>query len=283
MDIRRPAVAGAFYPESPEVVRQEIETCFRHRLGPGAVPKVEASGPRQVLGSVSPHAGYAFSGPAASHGFSALAGDGCPDLFVIVGPNHRGLGAHVAVGARGYWETPLGRSQVDEVVAQEIIANSGLAEQDEWSHLLEHSVEVQLPFLQYLYGERFRFVPIILADQDLETARDLGRSLAVALQGKNAVIIASTDFTHYEQQRTAEQNDALAMAAIVHLDEALLAKVVRQRAISMCGVGPVMAMLVAAKLLGASRAEILKYVTSGDLTGDKRSVVGYASLSVTKQ
>ncbi|MDO8670069.1 MAG: AmmeMemoRadiSam system protein B [Dehalococcoidia bacterium] len=282
MNTRKAAVAGTFYPESSEGLRQEIEECFRHQFGPGAVPSVSAEGPRRIVGLVSPHAGYVYSGPAAGHGFSALAQDGAPDLFIIIGPNHRGSGAQMAVGASGCWETPLGRARIDEMVAQSIIAKTPLANQDEQAHLAEHSIEVQLPFLQYLYGENFRFVPIAMVDQDLAAARQIGRSVAASIVGRNAVVIASTDFSHYVPQTRAERQDALALDAIGHLDEVLLQSVVSQHGVSMCGPGPVTAMLVAAKLLGATGSRLLQYMTSGDITGDKRSVVGYGSLVVTK-
>lgn len=281
MNVRKPAVAGAFYPETPEVVKREVEGCFRSEFGPGALPGRAENGPRKVIALVSPHAGYAFSGPVAAYGFSELARDGVPDLFIILGPNHRGLGAHIAVGATGYWETPIGRNDVAEDIARDIIAGSKLAEQDEWAHLLEHAVEVQLPFLNFLFGEGLRFVPIIMADHDLDAAVDLGGAMAEAIKGKNAVIIASTDFTHYQPHTVAEQNDALAMDAICHLDEIALRNVVRQRGISMCGVGPVMATIVAAKQLGATQGRLVRYITSGDITGNRDAVVGYGSLVIT--
>ncbi|MHA1595484.1 MAG: AmmeMemoRadiSam system protein B [Candidatus Baldrarchaeia archaeon] len=279
--VRRPYVAGMFYAGDPENLKKQIEGCFLHRLGPQTLPRVNVAGERRILGLVSPHAGYMYSGPVAAHGFLDLATDGRPDLFIIIGPNHSGVGSSISVMSTGEWETPLGRVRIDEDIAKEIIKNSEYASEDDLGHTYEHSVEVQIPFLQYIYGS-FEFVPITMLLQTLSAARDLGKAISSAVKGLNCVIIASTDFTHYEPHNVAMDKDAQAISAILALDERELFSKVDKFRISMCGYGPVAAMLVAVKNMGAKGAKLLKYATSGDITGDLGRVVGYASIKIFK-
>ncbi|MCX8204111.1 MAG: AmmeMemoRadiSam system protein B [Candidatus Nezhaarchaeota archaeon] len=278
--IRRPAVAGYFYESDPSSLRARIEQCFLSKLGPGRLPKVAVDGPRRIKGLVVPHAGYMYSGPVAAHAYLALAEDGVPDTVVIIGPNHTGWGAGVSMMAEGSWRTPLGDVEIDAELAKSIQKASELISIDEEAHLNEHSIEVQLPFLAYLYGSRFKFVPICMMLQSYEPCVDVGRAVASASQGRNVVIIASSDFTHYESQASAGAKDRLAIGFIERLDPAGLLEVVESRGISMCGPGPVAAMLVASTLLGASSAKLLKYATSGDVTHDYSSVVGYSSMLI---
>jgi AmmeMemoRadiSam system protein B len=220
-----------------------------------------------------------YSGPVAAHGYNRLAQDGKPDIVVILGPNHTGNGSALAVMREGVWRTPLGDVEIDTATADLITHASSIIDVDDSAHAFEHSVEVQLPFLQYLYGSSFKFVPICFLMQDLESSREVGSALAKALQGMNAVIIASTDMTHYEPQKSAEKKDKAAIDAVLKLDEAQLYSTVEGFGISMCGPGPTMALVVAAKALGAKKAELLCYKTSGDITGDYSAVVGYASIA----
>jgi len=225
---------------------------------------------------VCPHAGYMYSGPVAAHAYARLATDGKPDHIVILGPNHTGYGSGLSMMTEGVWDMPMGGVQVDSELAQRIARFAKLIDVDESAHKYEHSIEVQLPFLQYLYGSEFKFVPICMMMQDLETSREVGDAVAMALEGRG-LIIASTDLTHYEPQGSAEKKDRMVIDAITRLDEAGLASVIDAQSVSMCGYGPVMAAIVAAKRLDAARAELLKYATSGDVTGDASQVVGYAS------
>ena len=181
----------------------------------------------------------------------------------------------------GVWETPLGGVEIDSDLAGRIVRSSKIIDVSELAHRYEHSIEVQLPFLQYLYGSEFRFVPLCMMMQDLETSREVGEALASAL-GSRGLIIASTDLTHYEPQRSAERKDRMVVESVTRLDEAGLWTVVEGEGVSMCGYGPVIAAMVSAKKLGASRAELLKYSTSGDVSGDTREVVGYASMVLVK-
>jgi len=221
-----------------------------------------------------------FSGPPAAHGFSRLAQDGVPEVAVILGPNHRFAGHHAAIMSEGWWRTPLGDMAIDAETAQAIREKSPLIVEDPGKHGPEHSLEVQLPFLQYLYGDRVRLVPISLLRQDHELSQAVGAALAAALAGKNAVIIASTDLSHQEPLAVAERMDRTVIDRIAAMDAGGLIDVVRAQRISMCGYGPVAALLIAAQQLGANRCDILKYSTSGDILRDGRPGVGYVSAQV---
>ena len=282
MKVRYPAVAGSWYPDTSRGLREQVEWCFTHKFGPGKLPKVAKKGPRKIVGLISPHAGYVYSGPVAAHGFFALAADGKPDVVVLLGPNHTGLGSGVAIVAEGVWRTPLGDVSIDVEAANRIVGKSSIVDVDDRAHAQEHSIELQLPFLQYLYGAAFKMVPIAFLMQDLETGREVGRAVASALAGKNAVVVATTDLTHYEPQKSAERKDKLVIDAVLKLDEARLYSTVESLRVSMCGYGPVVAVITAAKLLGAEKAEVLCYKTSGDITGDYSAVVGYTTTKLTK-
>lgn len=279
--MRRPWVAGSFYPGDPDRLRRTIEECFRHRLGPGVLPQLRGE-ERRIVALVSPHAGYMYSGPVAAHGYYHLALDGAPSTFIILGPNHTGLGSPVAMMGEGGWRTPLGVVEIDVEAADAIFKASDIIDLDEVAHLREHSIEVQLPFLQFLYGSDFRFVPISMGLQDLETSRAVGRAIAETAEERDLVVIASTDLTHYEPQSTAERKDRRVIDAVLSLDEEGVQRAVRRHGISMCGYGPVSAAIAAARGVGASSAELLAYHTSGHITGDYSAVVGYASIKLTR-
>ncbi len=280
--IRYAKYAGSFYAGSKSSLKKQIEECFKHRFGPGSFPKVSREGPRKIIGLICPHAGYMYSGPVAANAYYQLASDGQTDTFVILGPNHQGIGSGVALMNQGVWRTPLGDVEIDSELAKEILRFSDIIDVDDSAHAYEHSIEVQLPFLQYIFGSSFKFVPICFLMQDLETSREVGQALAEAIKDRNAVIIASTDMTHYEPHDRACEKDKEAINAILQLDEALFYSTLESRNITACGYGPVTALITAAKRLGARRAELLSYKTSGDITGDKSAVVGYAAISITK-
>ncbi|MDQ1281391.1 MAG: hypothetical protein QG670_2656 [Thermoproteota archaeon] len=280
--VRLPYQAGAFYASSSASLKAQIEGCFLHNLGPHNLPKVEEKGSRNIIALVNPHAGYMYSGPVAAHSFYALSQDGKPDLIVVLGPNHTGLGSGVSIMTGGVWRMPLGDVAVDSEFAECIQKASKFADVDDVAHKFEHSVEVQLPFLQYLYGNSFKFVPICMLMQDLDVSRDVGKAIVEAASGRNVLIIASTDMTHYEPQNRAESKDKQAIEAILKLDEAQLQSVVESQNITMCGYGPTSVAIIASKSLGATKAQLLCYKTSGDLTNDRSQVVGYASLKIIK-
>jgi len=282
LKVRHPFVAGSWYAGAPGALRKQIEECFTHELGPGETPKVAEKGPRNVVGLVCPHAGYMYSGPVAAHSYYKLAADGRPDVVVIFSPNHTGFGSALAIINEGVWRTPLGDVEIDTVVANQILDVSRIIDVDDKAHAHEHSIELQLPFLQYLYGAAFKFVPICFLMQDLESSREVGLAVSKALSGKNALVIASTDMTHYESQGSAEKKDKMAIDAATRLDEARYYSLVESHNISTCGYGPTVAAITAAKKLGAKEGKLLCYRTSGDVTGDFSAVVGYASIAFTK-
>jgi hypothetical protein len=280
--IRRPCQAGAFYAGTAESLKKQIENCFLHKLGPRKLPEVVKPGSRRIIGLVCPHAGYMFSGPVAAHAYYKLASDGKPDVVVLFGPNHTGYGGALAVMNEGVWRTPLGDVEVDGEVANRIVRESRIVDVDDSAHRFEHSIEVQLPFLQYLYGSEFKIVPICFLMQDLSSAREVGQAVAKVLAEKNAVIIASSDMTHYEPQERATKKDKLALEAVEAMDEAKFYSIVEAHRVSICGYGPIAALITAAKILGAKGAKLLCHKTSGDVIGDYSSVVGYAAVCFTK-
>lgn len=281
VDVRPPAVAGSFYAGSESALRKQIEECYTHEHGPGEVPEAK-SGPRNILGLVSPHAGYPYSGPVAAHGFARLAEDGKPETFVILGPNHQGIGSGVSIMTSGKWSTPLGEIEIDNPLAEDIKNAGEIIDEDPIAHSREHSMEVQLPFLQHLFGSEFEIVPICMMMQDEETSEEVGHAIAESASERDVTIIASTDFTHYEPQEAAVSKDGKAIDEILKLDWEGLIRTISDENISMCGYGPVSAMLYATKKLGAQKANLLKYATSGDTSGPMPQVVGYGSIEVTR-
>ena len=280
--VRRPTQAGAFYEGDAESLKTQIKNCFLHEFGPRKIPKVVKNGPRAVVGLVCPHAGYMFSGPVAAHAYYRLASDGKPDVVVVFGPNHTGYGSALAVMNEGFWRTPLGDVEVDAETANQIVREARIVDVDESAHRFEHSIEVQLPFLQYLYGAEFKFVPICFLMQDLSSAREVGQAVAKVVADKNAVIIASSDMTHYEPQTNASKKDKLALEAVEAMDEKRFFSTIEAHNISACGYGPIAGLITAAKGLGGKEAKLLCYKTSGDIIGDYSSVVGYGAVCFTK-
>ena len=277
--IRRPTQAGSFYEGDAEALKAQIENCFLQELGPKKRPHVNKSGLRKIVGLICPHAGYMFSGAVAANAYYELASDGRPDTVVIMGPNHTGYGSALAVVSEGFWRTPLGDVEVDGEIANRIVQETNILDIDELAHRFEHSIEVQLPFLQYLYGSEFKFVPICFQMQDLASAMEVGSALAEVLANKNAVVIASSDMTHYEPQGNASGKDLAALKAVEAMDEKRFHSTIEKQNITACGYGPITALITAAKGLGVTEAKLLCYKTSGDTTGDYSSVVGYAAVS----
>ncbi|NPV61144.1 MAG: MEMO1 family protein [Methanotrichaceae archaeon] len=264
--MRNPAVAGQFYPRSPEELSRQLEEMFR-----------EADGEElPILGAVVPHAGYVYSGRVAAEVYSRLPER---DTVVILGPNHHGLGAPVAL-SRDSWRTPLGTVEVDQELADALAGT--IIDYDETAHRMEHSIEVQIPFLQSRL-ESFKILPIAMGLQDEETAEEVGRELgrAISTLHRNAIVIASSDFTHYEPQDVARRIDAQLIEAILNLDIPKLYSRVYNLNASACGYGPIAATISAAKALGATSGKLLRYATSGDVVGDYSQVVGYGAMVFT--
>ena len=253
-------------------MRREVEACFNSPIGPGHLPRLE-SGPRSIVGAVVPHAGLVYSGPVASHVYAALAKDGFPDTFVILGPNHNGIGAGVAITEEDF-ETPFGVVSIDREITSKL---KGTVDNDPVSHRFEHSIEVQLPFLQYIKRD-IKIVPISMGFQDYETAVDAAKAIRKAVAGRDVCIIASTDFSHYIPPEKARQLDHKVIDRILALDPKGMYGTVTSNDVSMCGYGPVMTMLLSC---GGREARLLKYANSGDVQ-PMDTVVGYAGIVVTK-
>jgi AmmeMemoRadiSam system protein B len=288
MTVRKPAVSGTFYPPGEAQLKEAIQSSYTHRLGPGRLPShagaVVTSG---LKACVCPHAGYAYSGPVAAHSYLDVSGLAKPDLVVIVGPNHYGIGRGVAAFGEGEWETPLGKVRVDDVASKKIVKLTGIVDIDPEAHRREHSIEVQLPFLQHLYGGSFGFLPISLAFQDKATARDLGKGLAELLKDAaegemNAVLIASSDLTHYEPAIQAREKDMMLLKHVQTLDVNAFYTALERRNITACGFGAIASVMETCRLLGFEKGRLNAYATSGDVTGDNDAVVGYPSVTFLK-
>jgi AmmeMemoRadiSam system protein B/AmmeMemoRadiSam system protein A len=265
--IRSPVVSGQFYPASPSQLKAMIE---------GMVDEKAAK--EEVIGLVSPHAGYIYSGRVAGTVISKIK---FKDTFIIMGPNHTGMGKPCSIMTEGVWKTPLGEVEIDSELGKRILASSSYLQEDFAAHQYEHSIEVQIPFLQYFKPD-IRFVPIILAYSSGAIYKEIGREIAKAIKNSNkeVVIIASSDMTHYEPQESAQRKDMHAIEAILDLNEDELLRRIYELDISMCGYAPAVSLISAAKELGATGAELVKYQTSGDTSGDYTSVVGYAGIIV---
>ncbi len=265
--IRQPAVANQFYDGDPARLGYELGKL----IGP-------VKGAQPALAIISPHAGYIYSGRVAGKAYSKVV---VPKTAVVLGPNHTGLGAAAAIMTEGTWAMPLGNVPVNKELAATILNNSRFLMNDVQAHLHEHSLEVQIPFLQYRQPQ-LQIVPICLSHISYEACEDIGVSIANGIQshGEDVLIVASTDMTHYEPQEQAEAKDRLAIERILGLDPKGLYKTVLSYGISMCGIMPTTVALIAALALGATEADLVAYATSGDVTGDYASVVGYASFVI---
>jgi len=285
LNLRKPAVAGTFYPADPGELGEAIRASYLHRLGPGKIPVQGGSGESRGLGAfVCPHAGYAYSGPVAAHSYLVASRLKGPCLVVAIGPNHYGLGSGVAAYGEGEWETPIGRVSIDGEATAKLAKTTGIVDVDPSAHRLEHSVEVQLPFLQAIYGASFTFLPVVLAFQDKDTARALGRGVAELLKDasegrRNAILIASSDLTHYEPASQAREKDGALLKHVEALDVDAFYTTLERRDITACGFGAIAAVMEACRLLGYRRGSLNAYATSGDTTGDNSAVVGYPSVT----
>jgi MEMO1 family protein len=280
--IRCPTVASQFYEGDAEALRAQINSCFLHPIGPQKIPKVNMHmHPRSIVGLICPHAGYLYSGPVATSAYYELAVDGKPDTVVLLGPNHTGFGSGLALMLEGIWQTPLGNIEVDSELADAILHETSIVDVDEVAHRYEHSIEVQLPFLQFLYGDKFKIVPMCFLKQDYDSAVEVGRALTEALGASNTVVIASSDMTHYESAKAAAAKDQAALKKVADMDAKGFFETIETKNITACGFAPITALITYANGVGA-KAKVLSYHNSGDITGDHTSVVGYAAVKFTK-
>jgi MEMO1 family protein len=266
--LRPPAVAGRFYPDDPAELTRQIAT-----YAPASEEPT-----RRAIACVVPHAGYRYCGRVAGAVYARLK---LPQRFLLLGPRHFPRGKPQAILSEGAWETPLGRAEIDSALAAEIKKAYPSLCEDAAAHQTEHSLEVHIPFLQSLAGN-FRFVPIVLGPIDYVQLESLGHAMAEVLrrQSKPALMIASSDMNHYESDEITRRKDGLALERVLDLDARGLFDVVGREKISMCGLGPAVSVLIAARLLGAIRGKLVGYATSGDVNGDRSEVVGYAGVIV---
>lgn len=268
-NIRKPSVAGQFYPSDADGLFEMISSFA-----------VKSGQKQDVIGCVLPHAGYIYSGKVATQTLSEV---NIKDTVILLGPNHSGNGPAFSLMSQGYWQTPLGNVEIDSQLANLFLSSSKYLEADTFAHVDEHALEVELPILQY-FKKDFKIVPITIKTDKVDTFKIVAEELAGVIIKNNllssCMFIASSDMTHYESQKNAEKKDALAIEAITALNEDKLVAEVKRLSISMCGLAPVAILLRVAKLLGAKKGKLIKYQTSGDASGDTSSVVGYAGITI---
>jgi AmmeMemoRadiSam system protein B/AmmeMemoRadiSam system protein A len=271
--VREPAVAGSFYPGNEEVLRETVTSM----LANAQPPRFEG----KVIGLVSPHAGYAYSGPVAAHAYRVVQGHKF-DAVIIVAPKHQIDFRGSSIYIEGPYKTPLGLVDIDLDLAQAILRSDPSINSRPEAHMLEHSLEVQLPFLQIAVPQ-LRIVPIIMAEQSMDNCRRLARAISSNVQGKNVLLVASSDLSHYLTQEEAVKMDRVVIDHVEHYDYEGLARDLSASKCQACGGGPVITVMMAAQELGATKGVILKYATSGDATGDYSQVVGYLAAALVSE
>lgn len=278
--VRLSVVAGQFYPSTAGTLHQAIEQAFLSPLGPGVLPQLRpVRATEKMFGVVVPHAGFMYSAPAAAWAFAELARGGKPEAVILLGVNHRGVGSSIAVSPASGWQTPFGIMPIARQLIEELLRDNAMVCSDAIAHAGEHSLEVEVPFLQYLFG-KVLLLPIALGHLSFREIVALGTSLADLAKTHDLVFVASSDFSHYLPAEQARCLDMLAIQSIIEIDPQGLWDIVRTKQISMCGVIPVAVMLVAAQIMGIKKGKLLHYHTSGDVTGDQSEVVGYGAVVI---
>jgi AmmeMemoRadiSam system protein B len=291
--VRKPTVAGMFYPGKKEALIEEIEHCFLDPPGPGKSSEPDDTGGR-LFGVIVPHAGYSCSGAIAAHSYKAIMDAGFADVFIIIGPNHHGIGSDVALSPHDSWQTPLGKMSVDVILKKTLVGGRITLNETAYRYQ-ENSVEVQLPFLQYCGRDHiFSISPIVMAMQDYETSVEVGKHLAKVIRNekRKICIIASTDFSHegfayghmppkgFSVDEFVRKQDAFVIDHIVNMDSKRMIKTINENHISMCGYGPVIVLLTAAEIIQGKSVELLKYGTSYDMYPDSNACVGYGAFAI---
>ncbi len=263
---RKPCVAGRFYPDEPALLQSAIDTFLVN------------SRKERAIAIIAPHAGYVYSGAIAGKVYASV---NIPDAVILIGPNHTGLGERAAIMPKGVWEMPLGRVKINEKLSGALLDSSGLFSADSAAHLMEHSLEVQLPFI-FSLNKNASIVPLTVMHAREAECAEMGASIAkaVAAYGKDVLIVVSSDMNHYDTDALTREKDRLAIEEVLKLDPMGLLKVTARRDISMCGVIPAAIAITAAKRLGAKTAKLIKYSTSGEASGDFSKVVGYAGIII---
>ena len=271
---RKPVVSGVFYSDNLLALRSQIEKLFLSPIGPGQLADLPTKSIQKSFGLVLPHAGYVYSGSVSAWGILELSKRGKPETVVLIGPSHTGMGKPISIWNRGSWETPFGNIEIDTELADLLLSRYDYASGDFEGHMGEHSLEVNLPMLQYIYGRDFRILPVAMMDQRKGTALELGEQFAYLKTLKPLLIIASTDLNHYESESVTQKKDQEVIDAIVSMDVERLYSVISEQHISMCGFGPTAALMSS----GDWNPKLLKHATSGEISGDYQRVVGYVSM-----
>jgi|UniRef100_A0A7V3VSV6 AmmeMemoRadiSam system protein B len=271
---RKAVASGSFYPSDPEELRDYVRELFISKRGAGELP--DPDGFKKNVGIIVPHAGYMYSGATATHAYFAASEFGKPDIVVIIGPNHTGYGKPISVWPMGEWKTPLGSVAIDSSMANALVESFPASALDYDAHLFEHSIEVQIPFLQFTLGTGFKILPICMMDQRKDTAMKLANALKKLLIGKRFWIVASTDLNHYEDHETTLYKDKLVMDAILNTNTEELYYILDKEKITMCGFGPVSTLL----LMEIGTPKILHHSTSGEISDDFDQEVGYLAACV---
>ena len=265
--LRKSVIAGSWYPGNPSVIRRDIEDFLN------SVPDTELEG--EVVAIIVPHAGYVYSGQVAAYAYKCVCGINY-DAVIVIGPSHRATFSGVSIYSRGGYETPLGIVPVAEELAKQIKKNSKLVSDIPAAHLHEHSIEIQLPFLQYVLGN-FSFIPLVMGDQGASTCQELAQAICDSIRGKKVLIVASSDLSHFHGYKEATKLDGVVLRYLKDSDATGLLDSLGSDAAEACGGGPMAVAMLVAHKIGANYARVLKYANSGDVTGDKSSVVGYAA------
>ncbi|RLF67335.1 MAG: AmmeMemoRadiSam system protein B [Thermoplasmata archaeon] len=291
--MRRPAVSGSFYPSDPQELKNLIEQCFLNtEFGPGQLPRRDHE---RVIGAIVPHAGYIYSGPVAAHAYKSIASSGGAETYVIIGTNHTGYGIPISLSPDD-WEMPFGVIRLDKELAKEIIKSSGVADFDKYAHYAEHSVEVQLPFIQYIHDvlglEPPKIVPIVLSiHTDIKILKDLARGILEASEklSRKVIVIGSSDLNHvgrfyglYSRDKSSdafgEFLDKIALERILEFDSEGLIRVATEHSMTICGIGAIVTTLEYSKMKDSQTVELLKYANSSQISGEKDLCVGYAAI-----
>jgi MEMO1 family protein len=280
--VRPPVAAGRFYDIDSERLKRQLDVAFKRSLEERDSTKPQNA---KLKGAVVPHAGYEYSGSVAAAFYSQLDPASARN-YIIIGPNHYFVGSPFSIMKSGLWKTPLGGVAINENMSNVLLEKCKILENDVMAHQNEHSVEVQLPFLQKVFGGDFKFVPISIAnetpdDDMLKACQTIGECVADSVKKSKDkwIILASSDLSHYITSQAAKDTDSALINSIVRLKEKQLFQKVKELNATACGFGPIAALIVAAKILGVKKGRLLKYVNSGDVTGDINSVVGYASIA----
>ena len=279
---RSPYYSGSFYPKDKCDLNKLLNFCFiESEFGPQQIPKINKNNNNKykIYGLIVPHGAYIFSGAISANAYFEI-NDQNIDTFILIGPDHKGIGKRISIMSEGYWQTPLGDVLINKEITKDLKTHNNIIIEDNLVHQFEHSLEIQIPFLQYSRLNSFTIVPMLVKDQDIETSLILGNSLAKSISRKNAIIIASSDLTHNELNLNAYDKDFRLIKSIEKLDVELFYQTITNLNISICGYGAIASLMRAVQLLGSKTGVLLKYATSGDITLDnKNTVVAYAAIA----